>query len=366
MGRTQNQAQAVPQQGQVQGNAPAPHPVANGANNAGRANVPPHMAAAVAAAAAAQQNRPRGQMQAPVNGAVQNGMPQMNGNLAAPGQMTPQQQMQAMQAQQQRMHQLPGQQADPQIVMQARRLQEQQRLAQMHQIQQQQQQQQQQQGNNGAVVQGQQQSSPPMRANNMMQQNFMNNAQAQAMIANYNVNGNGHVAGQANGLHMPNGPAGNTNSRPVPQFPPNIMAQIAQIEANVKAKNPGLTAEQARQLATEHLTRAMVAQRQNAMNAAAGGASQPGMPNAGGATTSPHQYAAMLRQQQALQQQQQHVQQGQGQPQGQMGQQQQQAQQPQQMQQRATPMSTSPVPIPAQPQVHQRQSSGSATPSVGK
>ena len=172
----------------------------------------------------------------------------------------------------------------------------------------------------------------------------MNNAQN--LLAQYNANAasGGHTSPPTNSLHMPSLAAGNpgqAQARPQTQFPNNISAQLAQLEATFRAKNPSLTPEQTRQLATEHLTRAMMQQRQSAMNAAAGGAAavalanaQTGIANGMGATTSPHQYAALLRQQQ---------------------------------QQQASQAAQSASPVPQAQQIaHQRQSSEGSTPSVPK
>ncbi|CAM1502935.1 Fc.00g077110.m01.CDS01 [Cosmosporella sp. VM-42] len=280
---------------------------ANGMNGVGRVN----NQLAAAAAAAAAQGRPRMPMQAPTNG--MNGMPShIASGLVPPTQMNgvPQAQMQAMQGQQHRMP-IPNPQPDVNLMMQARRISEQQRVA----VQQMQAQQQQGgPGTPGPVTSNQQSPPPQMRngvngvngvtgvngANGMAQQNFLNNAQA--MMASYNAaNTNGHATPPANGLHMPSGPAGSPGARPPPQLPASIANQLAQLEATFRAKNPALTPEQLRALATEHLTRAMLAQRQSAMSAAAGANGQPGLATSIAATTSPHQYAALLRQQQQQQ-----------------------------------------------------------------
>jgi chromatin modification-related protein VID21 len=279
-----------------------------------------------------------------------NGQPQMQAALQA------QQQQLSQQQQQQQRVQIPTSQAE--LMMRAQRMAEQQRNAiqmqqqqhaqqhpQQHQQHMQQQQQQQtpaQQSNVGTPGSQGTQGSPPMRNGvaNMNQQNFMNNAQN--LLAQYGANG-GHGTPKG-GLHMPSlaaGSPGQAQARPQPQFPNNISAQLAQLEANFLAKNPSLTPEQTRQLATEHLTRAMMQQRQSAMNAAAGGAAaaalanaQPGIANGMTATTSPHQYAALLRQQQ---------------------------------QQQASQAAQSASPVPQAQQIaHQRQSSEGSTPSVPK
>ncbi|TQV91426.1 hypothetical protein V2A60_008927 [Cordyceps javanica] len=395
------QSQAAQMAGAAQGaqsNQAAAQAAAAGAPPAGpqRAEVPPHMvAAAAAAAAAAAGQRPRMQAQSGMNGAPQ-ATPSLPSQMspamvAAAAQIKgmPAAQLQAVlqaQAQQQRMP-MPNQQADANLMLRAQQISNQQRAA--VQIQQQQQVHCQQQRPNSAVQQNGQ-GSPPVHngMNGINQQTFMNNAQA--MMAAYNANNANRNGGAASGMHMQNGvPNGSPGPRIPTQLPPNIALQLSQLEAQFRAKNPSLTPEQSRQLATEHLTRAMMAQRQSALNAAAGVTVQPGLANSIAATTSPHQYAALLRQQQqqqaaaaaAAQQKQQQQQQQQQQQNGQQNQQSQQAQQLQQQQQQhpqhlQQPQQPQQPPAPGQqlsgnsaagspvPQaVHQRQSSGSATPS---
>ncbi|KJZ77057.1 hypothetical protein HIM_03378 [Hirsutella minnesotensis 3608] len=323
------QAQAAQVAGAPGGNAAGANASNLGANPGINAAGRPVSQLAAAAAVAATQNRPRMPMQPPPNGvgvgAVQT---QMNGNLSNAAQMngTAQAPMQAAQAQH-RMP-MPNQQPDANLMLRAQRISEQQRAAvQIQQAQQQQHQQtqqhqppqhqqpqpQSQQGNPGTPGGANQHNLAAMRngINGIAQQTFMNNAQA--MMASYAAaaaNGSGLGTAQANGLHMP--ATANTPS-PAPrvhsQLPPGIAAQLNHLEASFRAKNPNLTPEQARQLATEHLTRAMMAQRQNAMNAAAGASGQAGLATSLAGTTSPHQYAALLRQQQQQQQTQQQQQQ---------------------------------------------------------
>ena len=342
---------------------PNAHHVANPMNGAGRGNIPGQVAAA-AAAAAGGQNRPRAPMPAAANGiAAAAPQTQMNGGLVPP-QMngaTPAQ-LQAMQAMQAQRMQMPNQQPDAAMMMRAQRISEQQRVAvqlqqaavqqqlqhhqqqlqqQQHHQQPQPQQSQHQRGSSGTPGPSSQQNSPPNvrnGVNGINQQNYM--ANAQALMAQFNTAGNTVAAAAgANGMHM----ATMSNGSPLPrqsvQFSTALQTQLAQLEQQFKSKNPNLTPEQARHLATEHLTRAMMAQRQNAMNAAAGGPTATPLPAGMAATTSPHQYAALLRQQQQAQQ----------------------AQQAQQQQSQAgAASSASPV------STHQRQSSGSATPSAAK
>ena len=388
----------VAQQGGQAGSVPAgvngqaapnvAHPGANvtAANGAARPGIPNQLAAAAAAG-----------RRLPMQGAA--GVPgQANGGMVPPAQMKgiPQAQIQAALASQQRLAMAGNQQPDANLMLRAQRMAEQQRAAvQMQQAQQHPQhiQNQAQQGGAGSPGQQGQAGSPPLRngVNGINQQNFMNSAQA--MLAAYN-NGNGAQGSpQANGVNMANGtPNAAAGPRMPAQLPASIAAQLNQLETQLRAKHPNMTPEQARTVATEQLTRAMLAQRQSAMNAAAGaGAGQSGLANGIAATTSPHQYAALLRQQQQAQAaaQRQAAQQKGGQQspqpqqqQGQAGQQQLTAQQRQQQQQAAaqqaaaqqqqqqkqsTPAASSASPVPQQvQQQHQRQASGSATPSSEK
>ncbi|RGP69972.1 hypothetical protein FLONG3_7629, partial [Fusarium longipes] len=336
---------------------------ANGMNGVGRVNVPNQLAAA--AAAAAGQARPRMPMQSPAATGMGGVPAHMAGGLVPPNQMNgvQQAQMQAM-GQHNRMP-MPNPPPDVSLMMRAQRISEQQRAAQMHV-----------QGGPGTPGQGAtgaQQSSPAqmrnavngINGNPMNQQSFLNNAQA--MMAQFNQ---GNLSSpQPNGLHMPSGPAGSLAPRPQTQLPPAIQAQLNQLEAQFRTKNPSLTPEQTRQLATEHLTRLMMAQR-SAMSSAAGTASG-GLAGSIAATTSPHQYAALLRQQQQQQasaaagspgqQHQQPHQQGQHQPQPQQQQAQAKQQQPQQQSQQVQAQAQAQH----QAQQQQRQASGSATPSAG-
>ncbi|KAI1020160.1 hypothetical protein LB503_006455 [Fusarium chuoi] len=331
---------------------------ANGMHGVGRLNVPNQLA--VAAAAAAGQARPRMPMQSPAPNGMGGVPSQMAGGLVPPNQMTSAQQaqLQAMQGQHNRMP-MPNPQPDVNLMMRAQRISEQQRLAQMQHAQ----------GGPGTPGQGANgsQQSPPLNmrngvngmngANAMNQQNFINNAQA--MMAQFNSGNLGSP--QANGLHMPAGPAGSIAPRPQAQLPPSIAAQLVQLEAQFRTKNPTLPPDQIRQMATEHLTRLMMAQR-TAMNSAAGTANgQGGLAASIAATTSPHQYAALLRQQQ--QQQASQAAGSPGQQHQQLHQQHQQAkqQQPQQQQQGQAQAQAQAQ----QQQQQQRQASGSATPSAG-
>ncbi|KAF9774104.1 chromatin modification- protein VID21 [Fusarium sp. DS 682] len=367
MAGTPGAAQVGQNSAQAAAAAAAAVAAANGMNGVGRVNVPNQLAAA---AAVAGQARPRMPMQSPVANGMGGVPSQMAGGLVPPNQMTSAQQaqLQAMQGQHNRMP-MPNPQPDVNLMMRAQRISEQQRLAQMQHAQ----------GGPGTPGQGatgSQQSPPPnMRngvnningANPMNQQSFLNNAQA--MMAQFSSGNLGSP--QANGLHMPAGPAGSIAPRPQAQLPASIAAQLVQLEAQFRTKHPNLPPDQIRQLATEHLTRLMMAQR-TAMNSAAGTANgQGGLAASIAATTSPHQYAALLRQQQQQQasqaagspgQQHQQLHQQHQQAQHQPQQQQAKQQQPQQQQQQAQAQAQ----VQAQHQAQQqRQASGSATPSAG-
>ncbi|KDN72291.1 hypothetical protein CSUB01_06218 [Colletotrichum sublineola] len=334
-GQVAAQVATTPGTGQVQPNAAAQ---VNG--NIPRPNMPNQLAVP------GQAGRGRMPMQAPT--ANMGGVPAQMGGLVPPAMQmngVPQAQMQAAMQAQHRMP-MPNPQPDVNLMLQARRISEQQRQAvqlqqaqqqaqqvhqqpqqpqqaQQHQQSQQQQQQQQQaqQMHQGTPTSHASQShSPPnMRppsvngvngANGVNGVNGVNQqsiyANAQAMMASINsANSAGVSTPPAGGLHMPNGTSG--SPRPLTQVPASIQVQLNNLEAQYRAKNPNLTPEQVRQAATEYLTRLMIAQRttmsQNAMNAAAGGggAASPGIANGLAATTSPHQYAALLRQQQQQQ-----------------------------------------------------------------
>ncbi|KAL6851125.1 RNA polymerase II transcription elongation factor SpEAF [Amphichorda felina] len=299
----------------------SPHPNVGGASGAARPNQ-------AAGGNAIRQAQARVPLQAPPNGMAGAGGPSPLGATpnAPMGNGNPQQsQMQGMHAQQ-RMpmagHQ--QQQPDPAMMMRAQRISEQQRQAvqmqQAHQHQHQQAHQHQQQhqgGGPGTPRPPSQHNSPPNMANGvngvgvnnvsgvnggvngtngLNHQNFMNNGQTMMTSFN-NASANGHTSPAAS-LFMA---AGSPGSRPL-QVPPAFHAHINQLEAQLRAKNPSMKPETARQMAMDHMARAMLQQRQSAMSAAAGAAGQQhGIANNIATTTSPHQYAALLRQQQQQQ-----------------------------------------------------------------
>lgn len=190
-------------------------------------------------------------------------------------------------------HRLPAPNPAPdlQLVIQARRISEQQRQAvQM--------QQQQHQGPNSQVH-----NSPPnMRPNmnNINQQAFMQNSQA--MMAAFNIgNGTNVSTPPANSFNAPAvGSAGSPRmTHPnQSQHPNGSISQASKLEAQCRARVPTATPDQINKMVRDTLNQNLA--RQSAMNAAAGsGTSLPSMPS--GMQPSPQQYAQMLRAQQEKQ-----------------------------------------------------------------
>ncbi|KAI3398277.1 hypothetical protein diail_9615 [Diaporthe ilicicola] len=202
---------------------------------------------------------------------------------------------------------------------------------------------------NGSVAQ---QGSPIIRnsMNGINQNNYMINS-----MSPYTPNGMGMATspGQV-GMGMSNVPAGSppahSFNRQQQQLPPQIQAQILDIENQIRAKYPNISQQQAHgqalSIMQQRLMQNQVARNsaaQNAMDAAAGSPhQQQGMVNGMPAAASPHQYAQMLRQHQQQQQAAQAAQANQANHQ----------QQQQQQQQQQPP--------------HQRQPSGGATPMTGR
>jgi chromatin modification-related protein VID21 len=197
-------------------------------------------------------------------------------------------------------------QPDMNMVLQARRIQDQQRAT-VQQMQQQAQHQQIQQGSQGLQqlpqgVGGVQGSPTGMRpaANGINQQNFM--ANAQAIMASFNGAGSPAMATPPrNGLNMPSVSAGSPRATMAQaQMTPQMASSLKELENQLRAKNPSLTAEQARLSAFQNLQTIMAMQRQAAVSAASGATPQQPMMN-GLMGTSPHQYAQLLRAQQQAQ-----------------------------------------------------------------
>lgn len=171
-----------------------------------------------------------------------------------------------------------------------------------------------------AVQQPQQNHAMPngsaAQANSPIVRNAMNgmnqNSYMMSNMAGYTPNGMGMATSPSGvGMNMQNMPAAVPRPPMLNQprgLPPSMQAQFAEIENQVRAKNPNLTQDQSRQIAFQHLQRiiqnsmAKTSVAQNAMDAAAGSPPQPqafanGIPNA----SSPQQYAQLLRQHQQQQ-----------------------------------------------------------------
>lgn len=220
---------------------------------------------------------------------------------------------------------------DINLVLQAQRISEQQRQAvQMRQAQQQ----------AHTPQQGSPalQSSPPAAAavraavaNGVNQKNYMNNAQAQAIMASFNGAANAGLSTPpaAAGLNMPAGQSGSPrpNATMTPQIHQTFVSQLQHIESQIRQTHPNTPQDVVRQMATQLLhNRHNITQA--ALNAAAGGQGQAAIANG------PHQYAQLLRAQQ------------QAQAQAAANAQQQQAQQ---QQQRASSGGSATPPVPTMP-----------------
>ncbi|KAH9906178.1 hypothetical protein F4778DRAFT_635393 [Xylariomycetidae sp. FL2044] len=248
-------------------------------------------AAAAHMVAANGQNRPRMPMHPTPNGnGPQNHMP---GSLVPPMQMngSPPVQMPVVDGQS-RMA-MPNSQPNLQLLMQVQRISEQQRQSvQMRQ----------QQSHQGQQANTPSQGSPPaMRAaalQSLNQKNFMNNAQAQAMMASLsNAGASGMSTPPANGFNVGSGQAGSPRpSAMIPQQPPQTyVSQLQQIENHIRQQNPNAPQEVVRDTARSLLQSRHNTMAQSAMNAAAGGSGQTAVANG------PHQYAQLLRAQQQQQ-----------------------------------------------------------------
>ena len=197
---------------------------------------------------------------------------------------------------------LGGQQPDVRLILQAQRIQEQQR----HSVQMRQQQ-----SHHGSPGATPLQNSPQaMRAaalNSLNQKNYMNNAQAQAMMASMNsANGTGMSTPPGSAYPMSAGqsasPPPNT-SLPQPTHQ-TYVSQLQAIESQMRSSHPSVPQETIRTMARQLLQTRHNNLAQSAMNAAAGGQTQGQGQGQGQATVAngPHQYAALLRQQQQQQQ----------------------------------------------------------------
>lgn len=267
-----------------------------------------------------------GQVQMPiVNGQARMAMPNQQANLQLlmQAQRIQEQQRQSVQIQQQQQQQSQHPQQQPQQALQHVQMHQQ---HQTHQATSQQQQQQQLQLQQAQQANMQMQNSPPaMRAATLAglnQKNFLNNPQAQALIASMNAaNGAGMSTPPTPGFNLPtNGTSSSTAASPgIPQQThQTYVSQLQHIESQLRQSQPHAPQEAVRQMARQLLQNRQNTIMQSAMNAAAGGAN-----GQTAAANGPHQYAQLLRAQQqqqqaqaAAQQQQPGVHNGQGQAQG--------------------------------------------------
>ncbi|KAJ1337714.1 chromatin modification-related protein VID21 [Microdochium nivale] len=316
----QGQAAQLAAQNGAQNSQIAPPLAAAQANgSAVRPQVPGH-------AAVNGQARPRMSMQSVPNGAGAAGHP--NGGLVPPMHPNGAGQVQMPIVNGQARMSMPNQQANMQLLMQAQRIQEQQRQSVQIQQQQQQPQPQHQQQQHAQIHQQHQghqptpqqqqlqmqqvqqanvqmQNSPPaMRAAalaSLSQKSFMNNPQAQALIASMS-------AANSAGMSTPptpgfSAPSGGVGSPPVasPGIPQQThqtyISQLQHIEGQLRQSQPNAPADMIRQMARQLLQNRQNTIMQSAMNAAAGGAA-----GQTAAANGPHQYAQLLRAQQQQQQ----------------------------------------------------------------
>ncbi|KAI1773670.1 hypothetical protein F4818DRAFT_421361 [Hypoxylon cercidicola] len=251
------------------------------------------------------QGRPRMPMHATPNGASTPN--HMGGGLVPPMQMNGASQVQMPAVNGQSRMAMPTAQPDIQLLMQAAQISEQQRRSvQMRQQQQQQQQQQQPlppQTHHSPQGSMPLQSSPPaMRAaamSGLNQKSYLNNAQAQAMIASFNnANGSGMSTPPAQGLTVtPQAGSPRPNSTMPTSTHQTYVSQLQHIESQIRQAHPNTPQDMVRDMArqllnTRHNNHNLA---QSAMNAAAGGTGHAAAANG------PHQYAQLLRAQQQQQ-----------------------------------------------------------------
>ncbi|KAI1751441.1 hypothetical protein F4782DRAFT_540914 [Xylaria castorea] len=258
------------------------------------------------------QNHLTGSLVPPVqmNGSPQIQMPVVNGQaqMTMPGtahnmhmllqarRISEQQRQSVQMRQQQQHHPQHQQQQQPQHQPQSHPQQ-----AQPHQQQQQLAQQQSQQPHVNQQTNPTLQNSPPaMRAaaiNGLNQKNYLNNAQVQAMMASFNAaNGSGLSTPPAAGFSVTPGQAG--SPRPNVIIPPQhqtYLAQLQAIENQIRSNHPETPQDRVREMAKTYLQNRHNSLTQSAMNAAAGS------PGQAAAANGPHQYAQLLRAQQQQQ-----------------------------------------------------------------
>ncbi|KAI1327883.1 hypothetical protein F5Y16DRAFT_370590 [Xylariaceae sp. FL0255] len=292
-----------------------------------------------------------GQAQMSMPASVQNRMLLQAQQISEQQRQSVQQQMRQRQIQQQQMQQQQSQQ-------QSQQLQAQHSPPPQHQ---QQQHQHQQQALASQQMNGSLQTSPPgMRAaviNGLNQRNYMSNAQAQAIMASYNAaNGAGSSTSTAGGLSVVNGQAGSPRPNAIvpPQTNTTYVSQLQAIENQIRSNHPDAPQDKVREMARALLQSRHNSLAQSAMSAAAGSAGHTAFANG------PHQYAQLLR---AQQQQQAAAAAAKNQAQAQAAQAQSQAQAAQAQAQTAAQTSTPQAQIAQHNAQHQRNSSGSATPT---
>ncbi|XDG00454.1 hypothetical protein ABKA04_000069 [Annulohypoxylon sp. FPYF3050] len=258
------------------------------------------------------QGRPRMGMHTPNGNSTPN---HMGGSLVPPMQMNGTSQVQMPSVNGQPRMAMPTTQPDLQLLMQAQQISEQQRRS--VQMRQQQQQQQQHQQQHQHQQQNQQQphpasqgnvplqSSPPaMRAaamNGLNQKNYLNNAQAQAMMASFNsTNGSGMSTPPAPNHPMTSqagSPRPNAITQQTHSTHQTYVSQLQAIETHIRQTQPNMTQDLVRETARNYLSMRQNSHSiaQSAMNAAAGGSGHAAAANG------PHQYAQLLRAQQQQQ-----------------------------------------------------------------
>ncbi|KAI1372990.1 hypothetical protein F4677DRAFT_430643 [Hypoxylon crocopeplum] len=228
-----------------------------------------------------------------------------SGGLVPPVQMNGTSQMQMPAVNGQSRMAMPTAQPDIQLLMQAQQISEQQRRSVQMRQQQQQHQQQQQQQQSHQSPQGSMplQSSPPaMRAamNGLNQKSYLNNNQAQAMIASFNPpNGSGMSTPPAPGLNMTSQSGSPRPNTTMPQQThQTYLSQLQHIETQIRQQHPNTPQDMVREMARRLLNGSHSNHNlaQSAMNAAAGGTGHAAAANG------PHQYAQLLRAQQQQQQ----------------------------------------------------------------
>ncbi|KAI1456738.1 hypothetical protein F4805DRAFT_218913 [Annulohypoxylon moriforme] len=256
------------------------------------------------------QGRPRMPMHTPNGTGAPN---HMGGGLVPPMQMNGTSQVQMPSVNGQPRMAMPTTQPDLQLLMQAQQISDQQRRS--VEMRRQQQQQQHQQHQHQHQQQNQQQShptsqgsmplqsSPPaMRAaamSGLNQKSYLNNAQAQAMMASFSsANGSGMSTPPAPGHPMTSQAGSPRPNTTIPQQThQTYVSQLQNIETHIRQAHPNLTQDVVREMARHLLNNRHNNHNlaQSAMNAAAGGSGHAGAANG------PHQYAQILRAQQQQQ-----------------------------------------------------------------